>query len=428
MKLTIATKYILKEFIPTFVICFCFFFMMYIINHILLIIKPLIEKNVPFNYVFLMIVTIMPLYTMFCLPFALLLSSLMTLGRLSSDNEIVAFRSLGFNIMKIFGPIFIVGMILMVIAFFINDSLRPIGLKAQFETKKKISSIKPTLFFKSKTVKKYGSKVIFTDIVKDKSINGLIIIDRDSDGQKRIITSKEALFQTPKGMKEAVEIKMNNAMVQFENKERPEEFNFGYSDSISYYIRFRDFESGNPFSGSAETKTTGEIVKDLDNSKKLYREELNNKNMEFIKNTEIIKNTSVEIIKNINENYNKNTVENHLKTIDDNLKSTVVLKTNNVDKGQINKNLVFFFDKFSLPIACFVFVIFGTPLGVYSKRAGYAFGFVLGLFLCSFYWFFYYGMLVAGKKQALPPFIAIFLPNMIFLVVGLLLLVKRLKE
>ena len=94
---------------------------------------------------------------MFSLPFSLLLASLMTLGRLSSDNEIVAFKALGFDIMTVFRPLFVVGAIVMVIAFGINDQLRPIGMRGQIETRRKISNIKPTLYF-SKTVKKYTGK------------------------------------------------------------------------------------------------------------------------------------------------------------------------------------------------------------------------------------------------------------------------------
>ena len=194
----IATKYILSEYLPTFFICFIFFFMMYIINHILVIIKPLIEKNIPFDLVWMMIVTILPTYTMFSFPFSILLATLMTIGRFSGDNEIVAFKSVGISLTTVFKPIFITGFIVMLVAFGINDRLKPLGMKKQFETRNKIATIKPTLYFKSKTVKKYGNKVLFTDTVKDTSINGIVIIDRDNDNQKRIISAKKHYFKLRK--------------------------------------------------------------------------------------------------------------------------------------------------------------------------------------------------------------------------------------
>lgn len=416
------------EFLPTFLICFIFFFMMYIVNHILVIIKPLIEKSIPFNLVLMMIITILPLYTMFSLPFSLLLASLMTMGRFSSDNEIVAFKSVGFNIMTVFMPIFIVGFIVMLLAFGINDRLKPIGLKQQNETKKKISTIKPTLYFKSKTVKKYGNKILFTNEVKDRSINGLIIIDKDTDGQKRIILAKDAIFQTPKEMKEAVEIKMENAMVQFEKRERPQEFNYGYSESISYYIKFRDFDDSSSLTSGAELKNAVEIYKELSEYKKIYNTEIATKESEFIKNKELLRDAVNTGYLNINTSLSKYSNNVILKSVDNFTSAMSNIKSEKYKNSQLNKSSIDFYDKFALPVACLIFVIFGTPMGIYSKRSGYAFGFIIGLFLCGFYWFFYFAMLVMGRKMVTPPFISVFLPNLIFLIIGFILLIKRLRE
>lgn len=428
IKISIATKYILSEFLPTFFICFIFFFMMYIINHILVIIKPLIEKNLPFEIVSMMIITILPLYTMFSLPFSLLLASLMTLGRFSSDNEIVAFKSLGFKITSVFGPIFAVGIIVMILAFGINDRLRPWGMRGQMETRRKISTIRPTLYFQSKTVKQYAGKVIFTDEVKDRNINGLIIIDNDTDGEKRIILAKEAIFQTPEEMKDAVEIKMQNAMVQFDKKERPQEFNYGFSDSISYYIRFREFEDSGSMSSHSEMKTVFQLRDEVKENRIVYNQELKNNNSEFTRNSELLRDTINTMNKNINTNISVNNINNNLRNIDSYLTSMDNIKSQKVQNTSLHRSLIDFYDKFSLPIACLIFVIFGAPVGIYSKRAGYAFGFIIGLFLCGIYWFFYYGMVVMGRKMVTPPFISIFLPNIVFFSIGIVLLIKRLRE
>ena len=66
--------------------------------------------------------------------------------------------------------------------------------------------------------------------------------------------------------------------------------------------------------------------------------------------------------------------------------------------------------KFSLPLACVVFVLIGAPLGMRVRRAGPAVAFVsIGFFL------FYYLCLVGGEELAnrllLPPWIAMWLPN-----------------
>ena len=422
----IATKYILSEYLPTFFIWFIFFFMMYIINHILVIIKPLIEKNIPFDLVWMMIVTILPTYTMFSFPFSILLATLMTIGRFSGDNEIVAFKSVGISLTTVFKPIFITGFIVMLVAFGINDRLKPLGMKKQFETRNKIATIKPTLYFKSKTVKKYGNKVLFTDTVKDTSINGIVIIDRDNDNQKRIISAKKALFQTPEEMKEAVEIQMEDAMVQFQQKNRPQEFHYGFAETIKYYIKFMDFDDSNSFRSSADVKNTIELFKDVQTQRANVSNEINNKEGEYIRNQELFRDTAYSTYYQNNRSSNSN--RNNLRGLDNYLNSMERIKKDKLNTYSLNRRKIDFYDKFSLPLACIIFVIFGAPIGIYSRRAGYAFGFIIGLMLCGIYWFFYYGMIVMGKKMVLPPFISVFLPNLVFFVIGIIILIKRLLE
>jgi lipopolysaccharide export system permease protein len=74
--------------------------------------------------------------------------------------------------------------------------------------------------------------------------------------------------------------------------------------------------------------------------------------------------------------------------------------------------------KFALPIACIVFVLIGAPIGMRVKRAGPAVAFLsIGFFL------FYDVCLIGGEELAnrllLPPWLAMWLANLVLGVVGL---------
>jgi lipopolysaccharide export system permease protein len=74
--------------------------------------------------------------------------------------------------------------------------------------------------------------------------------------------------------------------------------------------------------------------------------------------------------------------------------------------------------KFSLPVACVVFVLVGAPLGMRVRRAGPAVAFIsIGFFL--FYWL----CLVGGEELAtrlfIPPWVAMWLPNLLLGVLGI---------
>jgi len=84
--------------------------------------------------------------------------------------------------------------------------------------------------------------------------------------------------------------------------------------------------------------------------------------------------------------------------------------------------------KFAYPLACIVFALFAAPVGIYSRRAGFQIGFILGLFLSAFYWFAFIMTDSLGKKMILPPFLSMFLPNLLFVILGSIFLYKRLRE
>jgi lipopolysaccharide export system permease protein len=75
--------------------------------------------------------------------------------------------------------------------------------------------------------------------------------------------------------------------------------------------------------------------------------------------------------------------------------------------------------KFSLPAACVVFVLIGAPLGMRVRRAGPAVAFVSVAFFL-----FYYLCLIGGEELAnrllLPPWLAMWLPNLVLGTWGLL--------
>jgi lipopolysaccharide export system permease protein len=82
--------------------------------------------------------------------------------------------------------------------------------------------------------------------------------------------------------------------------------------------------------------------------------------------------------------------------------------------------------KFSLPAACVVFVLLGAPLGMRVRRAGPAVAFVSVAFFL-----FYYLCLVGGEELAnrllLPPWLAMWLPNLVLGTWGLLATLRSIE-
>ena len=97
-------------------------------------------------------------------------------------------------------------------------------------------------------------------------------------------------------------------------------------------------------------------------------------------------------------------------------------------KKSQNKYGVEIHKKFSIPVACILFVLLGAPLGVMSKKGGFAIstGLSFGFFLI------YYVLLISGEEMAdrnfLSPFVGMWSPNLIIFFIATYLLASIVRE
>ena len=110
-------KYILTEFIFSFAVAFLFFFFIFFVNQLLLMAEEILSKNVSFKNVSLIILYSLPAIVAFALPFSSLVGGLMSIGRLSSDNEILAMQASGISYKRLFIPVLIIGICLSLFSF-----------------------------------------------------------------------------------------------------------------------------------------------------------------------------------------------------------------------------------------------------------------------------------------------------------------------
>lgn len=79
------------------------------------------------------------------------------------------------------------------------------------------------------------------------------------------------------------------------------------------------------------------------------------------------------------------------------------------------------YQRFTIPIASFVFALVGAPLGLQKQRSSSSIGFGISVVVI----FMYYGIMTftgaLGKGGALPPLLAAWIPNIVGVVVGLYL-------
>ena len=97
-------------------------------------------------------------------------------------------------------------------------------------------------------------------------------------------------------------------------------------------------------------------------------------------------------------------------------------------QDEINSFLVEYHKKYSIPFACIVFIIIGAPLGIKIRKGG--FGVAAGVSL--FFFLIYWAMLIGGEKLAdrslISPFWAMWSPNFLLLIFGLIISYRANEE
>ena len=79
--------------------------------------------------------------------------------------------------------------------------------------------------------------------------------------------------------------------------------------------------------------------------------------------------------------------------------------------------------RMALPLACMMLALVGIPLGVSSRKGGKSGGYVTGIFLAFFCYFLAFITLISLAKQRALPVEGMWLPNAVFMLAGLILIV-----
>jgi lipopolysaccharide export system permease protein len=118
MIISLLDKYLIRKFL--FIIIFAI-----IAFVVIFLIVDLIENNVKFSIVVLYYLFYIPYIISLTLPVSVLLSCLFSLGNMSQHNEIVAQKSAGISLYRLFLPLFILGFIISIIAGLFNETVVP---------------------------------------------------------------------------------------------------------------------------------------------------------------------------------------------------------------------------------------------------------------------------------------------------------------
>ncbi|MCM8786649.1 MAG: LptF/LptG family permease [Candidatus Omnitrophica bacterium] len=226
----ILRTYILKDFISTFIFSILMLTGIILTGNLIKVVDMVVRKGVFIIDAIRLLAIFVPFTLRFTIPLSFLLGILLTIGRLISDNEIIAIKMAGISIFKILNIFLILGIIFSLLLFILNDKFIP-GF--QYKYRKIIKGIY------SKNLSALIEPGVFLDDFKNYI---LYVSDKDQYNLKNIFiyeTGEEAISKVTFAKKGRFIVEKNILKMELED---------GFRDEVKsdnkkelYRMNFRKF-------------------------------------------------------------------------------------------------------------------------------------------------------------------------------------------
>ena len=405
------TKYIITETIGPFLAGILFFTFIFVIQLLPELIRLIMNNGAPLWMSLETFLYMLPFNIGITIPMSILMASIIGYGRLSSDNEIIVMRALGFPHMRIYMPIIILGVITFVFSLFFNNVIMS---ESNYRYRALISymvNIRPSIAvgkLEFSRIDDLGLS-IGAKYADDKSISNVVIYDASKT--KRVITAKYGLWRNNEANSQVVTLTLYDGIVQ----EMPD-YGFVSND----YTVFDSMDIN--IIRNVSTLTSHERgLREMPSWK--IREKINDAKLNANKSVD------EQISGMINNSYKGLKNKTDLTTFSNEYIKTNAAELTAIREKAIDEAVPYFyyieFHKFiSIPAACLFMVLIGAPLGIVGKRSGKGFGFGISVIVVVIYYLLITAAeLIAGGKKV-PPMLAMWFPNIVLAMMGAFFMIR----
>ena len=395
------------------------YFFLFFLNQILVMAEEIFSKKVAFWDVVRLILYSLPIVCAFSFPFGSLVGALKAVGRLSSDNELLAFGSLGVPPRQLVAPLLAIGVLFSLASFGMNDYLMPLGNMRFAELYRRILFSNPALELEPYSVKHYEKSWIVTGAVDGRQIKDILIIDAPSEGNRRIITASQARLDASADRQGSVSLTLDKVFSQLSYPKEGDRFDYTVSDSMVYTILLKNITNATIGGLTPSTMSSADVWKQIVVRRKDQDAAQSQKD-------EKVGSLSQALVGGLRAAERKLTADAgqagvQRSSLASLLRDLNTEKNRSVADAALQSYEVELHRKFSMPVACLIFAFFAFPVGLRARRSGRTVGFGVGLFVAIIYW----GLLIAGQtfgvRMSLAPALSMWFPDVLVLAAGTIL-------
>ncbi|MFH0754612.1 MAG: LptF/LptG family permease [Candidatus Omnitrophota bacterium] len=207
----ILHNYILKECVIPFAICLGVLTFVFLLGYLPQLANKVINQGVDVASVSMAFLYNIPVLLGYTLPIASLATVILTFGRFSSDNEIIAIRASGISLRSLLLPLMATGIVLSLVMLILNDRIIPRAYDAQLELLQSTGARNPAALLEAGTfIDAFDGNIIFIYKVERNKMYNIRIWEPQPDGKPtRTISAQEGEF-TPVPGQQKILLKLIN--------------------------------------------------------------------------------------------------------------------------------------------------------------------------------------------------------------------------
>ena len=433
----IITKYILTEHIYPFLFGIGTIIFLFILNILFRDLGRLLGKGLSFKIIAEFFIYQLAWIIALAVPMAVLIATLMVFGRLSSENEISALKASGVHLYSLIFPVLVVAAIITLAMTQFNNYVYPESnhqlsmLYSDISKKKPTLTLEPNVFFDE--IENYNMLVHSIDNKND-SLHGIIINDSsDPKFNKTIFAESGRLYYSKEHS--TLVFSLNNGEVHEVEKANLENYRRLKFNKHKIYIPVSNMVLERSSSGRRGTR---------EKSAPMLQEDIKRHVQSITQKKDMaVKQAILRIKPFFPARFYPDTTDTSHITL---LQETTTRKTNlnrlrqamqsihfqiqgiRGIKKSIAALLVEIHKKYSIPVACIVFVLIGAPVGIIARQGGMAVSGGISMIFFLIYWAFLIGGEQLADRGMMNPILAMWLPNIVVGAAGVYLIIHSVRE
>lgn len=204
-KLKLLDKYILKQVIEMFVMgVLVFTSIIFASDTFMTLIKQISKYGIPFKVALILVILSLPSIFVMTIPMGVLLSTVMTLNKLSLASELTVMRACGISFNTIAKPVFAFSVVMCLASFFINETVVPVMTKQSKDLalwafcQKNIPEGKHDFTFQEINDDRTLKRLFYVESCEDKRFHNVTVLDMANKDSIHVLQAQSG-GSSPKG-------------------------------------------------------------------------------------------------------------------------------------------------------------------------------------------------------------------------------------